>query len=93
MIPDHKLTEEVNRMSEETKTSQIINVSGKQYDTATFTDKQLLITNHCLDLEGKIAAMQFQLQQLQVSKEAFVNMLSQDLKESASEMESNVAEE
>jgi hypothetical protein len=80
-------------MSEEIKTSQIITLDEKQYDTATFTSKQLLITNHCLDLESKIAAMQFQLQQLQVSKEAFVNMLSQDLKESAPEMESNVAQE
>jgi hypothetical protein len=79
-------------VSEERKTSQIITVNGKQYDTATFTNKQLLITNHCLDLEGKIAAMQFQLEQLQVSKEAFVNMLSEELKEPAVEIESDNAE-
>ena len=79
-------------MSEETKPSQTITLNGKVYDTATFTEKQLLITNHCLDLEGKIAAMQFQLEQLQVSKEAFVNMLNEELKEPAAEIESDNAE-
>jgi hypothetical protein len=55
--------------------SQMITIDGVEYDTAEFTDEQVTLTNHCLDLDRKIANMNFQLQQLQVGKESFVNML------------------
>ena len=59
--------------------SQIITVDGIEYDTAAFTEEQILLTNHCLDLDRKIASTQFQLQQLQVGKESFVKMLKEAL--------------
>jgi hypothetical protein len=37
------------------------------------------LTNHCLDLDRKLSSTQFQLQQLQVGKEAFLKMLKQSL--------------
>jgi hypothetical protein len=55
--------------------SQMITIDGVEYDTAEFTEEQVTLTNHCLDLDRKIANMNFQLQQLQVGKDSFVNML------------------
>ena len=55
--------------------SQMITIDGVEYDTAEFTEEQVTLTNHCLDLDRKIANMNFQLQQLQVGKDSFVSML------------------
>ena len=55
--------------------SQMITIDGVEYDTAEFTEEQATLTNHCLDLDRKIANMNFQLQQLQVGKDSFVSML------------------
>jgi hypothetical protein len=46
---------------------------------ATFTDEQVILTNHCLDLDRKISNMNFQLQQLQVGKDSFLKMLTESL--------------
>jgi len=59
--------------------SQMITIDGVEYDTAEFTEEQVTLTNHCLDLDRKIANMNFQLQQLQVGKDSFVNMLKVSL--------------
>ncbi len=59
--------------------SQMITVDGIEYDTATFTEEQVLLTNHCLDLDRKIQSAQFSVQQLQVGKDAFVQMLKRSL--------------
>jgi hypothetical protein len=58
---------------------QMITIDGTEYDTATFTEEQVLLTNHCLDLDRKIASMQFQLQQLNVGKDSFIQMLKKSL--------------
>lgn len=54
-------------------------IDGIEYDTNSFTEEQVLLTNHCLDLDRKIASTQFQLQQLQVGKDAFLKMLKDSL--------------
>jgi hypothetical protein len=59
---------------------QMITIDGTEYDTATFTEEQILLTNHCLDLDRKIANMNFQIQQMQVGKDAFIGMLKEKLK-------------
>lgn len=59
--------------------SQMITIDGTEYDTADFTEEQIILTNHCLDLDRKIGSTQFQLQQLQVGKDAFLNMLKASL--------------
>jgi hypothetical protein len=38
-----------------------------------------MLTNHCLDLDRKLASTQFQAQQLQVGKDAFLKMLKESL--------------
>lgn len=59
--------------------SQMITIDGVEYDSADFTEEQVTLTNHCLDLDRKIANMNFQLQQLQVGKDSFLRMLKTSL--------------
>ncbi len=61
------------------KQTKPITIDGVEYDTTTFTDEQILLTNHCLDLDRKIGSTQFQLQQLNVGKDAFLKMLKESL--------------
>jgi hypothetical protein len=56
-----------------------ITIDGVEYDTNDFTEEQITLTNHCLDLDRKIGSTQFQLQQLMVGKDAFVKMLKESL--------------
>ena len=58
---------------------QMITINDVEYDTATFTEEQIALTNHCLDLDRKIGNMNFQLQQLQVGKDSFLKMLTESL--------------
>jgi len=65
-------------MSKDNK-AQTITIDGVEYDSADFTEEQVTLTNHCLDLDRKIANMNFQLQQLQVGKDSFLRMLKASL--------------
>jgi hypothetical protein len=65
-------------MSKDNK-AQMITIDEVEYDTADFTEQQVVITNHCLDLDRKIANMNFQLQQLQVGKDSFFKLLKDSL--------------
>jgi hypothetical protein len=56
-----------------------ITINDVEYDATTFTDEQVILTNHCLDLDRKISNMNFQLQQLQVGKDSFLKMLTESL--------------
>jgi hypothetical protein len=38
-----------------------IMINDVEYDATTFTDEQVILTNHCLDLDRKISNMNFQL--------------------------------
>ena len=67
-------------MTESTKKEDtIILIDDVEYDTKNFTEQQILLLNHCIDLDRKLTTTQFQLQQLQVSKDAFLDMLKRDL--------------
>lgn len=68
-------------MSKDNK-AQMITIDEVEYDTADFTEEQIVLTNHCLDLDRKIANMNFQLQQLQVGKDSFLNLLKESLETS-----------
>lgn len=65
-------------MSKDNK-SQMITIDEVEYDTANFTEEQIVLTNHCLDLDRKISNMNFQLQQLQVGKDSFLALLKESL--------------
>ena len=61
------------------KQAKPITIDGVEYDTNDFTEEQIMLTNHCLDLDRKLASTQFQAQQLQVGKDAFLKMLKESL--------------
>lgn len=67
------------------KQAKPITIDGIEYDTNDFTEEQIVLTNHCLDLDRKIGSTQFQLQQLMVGKDAFLGMLKKSLEEVKSE--------
>ena len=77
-------------MGKETNKPQMITINDVEYDTATFTEEQVALTNHCLDLDRKIGNMNFQLQQLQVGKDSFLKMLTESLETVDESFESHI---
>ena len=65
---------------------QKLNLFDKEYLLDDLTDEQKTMVNHIADLENKISGTAFNLDQLQVGKEAFINRLKESL-ESKSEEE------
>jgi hypothetical protein len=56
-----------------------ITINDVEYDIADFTDQQKVMLNHIQDLDRKLGNAQFNLDQLQVGRQAFVDMLSSSL--------------
>lgn len=56
-----------------------ITVDDKEYVFEDMTKEQQLMVNHCADLDRKVSSAQFNLDQLNVGKQAFVNLLKQSL--------------
>lgn len=69
------------------KKANLINIDGIEHDLDAMTDQQRLLVNHCLDLDRKIASAQFNLDQLNVGKQAFVKMLKEALEKKPDEVE------
>jgi hypothetical protein len=65
-------------MSENTKKTQIT-INDVEYHYEDLTQEQQQLFSHCIDLDRKIGNTAFQLDQLQVGKQAFVNMLKTSL--------------
>ena len=63
----------------ENKKPQIVTIDGVEHDANTFTEQQVLLLNHTIDLDRKIGSTQFQLQQLQVGKDSFLKLLKEAL--------------
>jgi len=63
------------------KKTQTITIDGVDYTEDQLTDQQKAMVNHISDLDRKISSTQFNLDQLNVGKSAFVNMLTESLKE------------
>jgi hypothetical protein len=56
-----------------------ITVNDKTYDVADLTNEQIAMVNHVTDLDRKLANARFNVDQLTVGREAFVNMLAASL--------------
>jgi len=63
------------------KETAIINLDGKDYSVDSMNDKQKTIISHITDLTRKMESTQFNLQQMQVGKDAFVGLLKTELTE------------
>ena len=62
----------------EKKTQPII-INDVEYNFEDLTDQQKVMVNHIADLDRKISSTTFNLDQLNVGKKAFVDMLTKDL--------------
>ena len=61
-------------------------VDDVEYTFEDMTDQQKALVNHIADLDRKIGTTQFNLDQLNVGKNAFVNLLKEALNEEPSEV-------
>ena len=61
----------------------IITINDVDYTEDQLTDQQKVMINHINSLQQKIGSAEFNLDQLKVGKEAFVNMLTASLEEPA----------
>lgn len=69
-------------MAENKKT---ITINGTEYTEDQLTDQQKVMINHITDLDRKIGTTQFNLDQLQVGRQAFMDMLEASLVEEINE--------
>tara|TARA_Y100001937_G_scaffold66436_1_gene90893 strand:+ start:159 stop:383 length:225 start_codon:yes stop_codon:yes gene_type:complete len=57
----------------------VLNLDGEEHEIDSMSDEQKVMINHIADLDRKINTTQFNLQQLQFGKSAFVNALKESL--------------
>ena len=55
--------------------SQIVTIDGVEHKVEDLNEQQQLLLNHVADIERKIGSTKFQLDQLQVGRDAFFTML------------------
>ena len=66
---------------------QKLNLFDKEYSMDELTDEQKVMVNHIADLENKMGSMAFNMDQLTVGKEAFINKLRESLESKDEEQE------
>lgn len=59
--------------------NKTITVNDVEYAISDLTEQQVAMVNHISDLDRKLSSMQFNIDQLNVGREAFVTMLSKSL--------------
>ena len=60
-----------------------ITVNGETHNVDDLNEQQVAMVNHITDLDRKLANARFNVDQLVVGREAFVNMLAGSLSEDA----------
>ena len=58
-----------------------ITVNDVEHNIDDLTEQEVAMVNHIADLDKKLGSLRFNMDQLNVGREAFVNMLSQSLDE------------
>ena len=69
------------------KQTKTISINGTDYTEDQLTDQQKVMINHVADLDRKMGSAQFNLDQLAVGKQAFMDMLTKALEEPKAEEE------
>lgn len=59
----------------------IITIDDKDYTEDDLTPEQIAMVNHVMSLDQKVKSAEFNLTQLQVGRQAFMDMLQKSLKE------------
>ena len=74
-------------MAKKEKEKPVVNLDDKEYVIEDMTDEQKTMVQHINDLQNKQNTNAFISDQLQVGKEAFINMLRKSLEENPKEVE------
>lgn len=61
------------------KKPNVITINDKEYTEEQLSDEQKVLINHITDLDRKIGSTQFNLDQLQVGRKAFMSLLEASL--------------
>jgi hypothetical protein len=64
-----------------------ITIDDVEYQFEDMTQEQQMLVNHVADLDRKLSSARFNVDQLQVGREAFVDMLTRSLAQKAEEPE------
>ena len=64
------------------KQTKTVTINGTDYTEDQLSDQQKVMINHVADLDRKMGSAQFNLDQLAVGKQAFMDMLTKSLEES-----------
>jgi hypothetical protein len=70
-----------------------ITINDKEYFVEDLTQDQQTMLNHVNDLDRKLSSVRFNLDQLAIGREAFVNMLAKSVEETEEQSEEAVAAE
>ena len=62
-----------------------VTIDGTEYQFEDMTQEQQMLVNHVADLERKLSTARFNVDQLQVGRNAFMNMLTTSLTEAKEE--------
>lgn len=68
-------------MAKEKKEQPKLNFDDKEYIIEDMSDESKRILNHINDIQNKLNTNAFVREQLEISKEGFINMLRESLKE------------
>ena len=66
--------------------NKTITVNDVEYNIEDLTEQQMTMVNHVADLDKKLGNLLFNMDQLKVGREAFVNMLAKSLEEPTEEV-------
>ena len=72
-------------MGNNTKTP--VSIDGVDYNLEDMTEQQQVLVNHVADLDRKLASARFNVDQLQVGRDAFFGMLKQALEAKPEEVQ------
>ena len=67
-----------------------ITVNDVEHNIEDLTEQQVAMVNHIADLDKKLGSLRFNVDQLNVGREAFVNMLTASLAEAENAEEAEV---
>ena len=67
-----------------------ITVNDVEHNVDDLTEQQIAMVNHIADLDKKLGSLGFNMDQLNVGREAFVNMLTASLAEEENAEEAEV---
>jgi len=62
---------------------QTITINDTEHKVSDLTEQQVVVVNHVQDLDRKLSSAQFNLDQLNVGRNAFMDMLTNSFEEAA----------